>query len=78
MPLFSLSDADASRLARIERKLDLIINHLAIEPPADDGLNEVRALIEQGPRRKIAAIALYRKLTGASLAEAKRAVENDF
>ena len=78
MPLFSLSDADASRLARIERKLDLIINHLAIEPPADDGLNEVRALVRQGPQHKIAAISLYRKLTGAGLAEAKRAVENGF
>jgi ribosomal protein L7/L12 len=36
---------------------------------------EVRALADQGPGMKIAAIKRYREETGAGLAEAKQVVE---
>ncbi len=71
------SSLDASRLRRIERKLDLIIEHLGIrcEEELKDGLaGDVRSLADDG--RKIAAIKRHRELTGSSLVEAKRAVED--
>jgi ribosomal protein L7/L12 len=60
------------QLARIERKLDKLLDHFQLEA-ADDGLAEVRQLAASG--RKIEAIKKYRELTGAGLAEAKAAVE---
>jgi len=78
--LFSVRDfspADSARLRRIERKLDLIIAHLGIrydEAVRDDIPNEVRSLADEG--RKIPAIKAHRQLTGSSLVEAKRAVED--
>ncbi len=80
MALFStqgFSSADGARLRRIERKLDLIIDHLGIcyDDAAQNGLpNEVRSLADDG--RKIAAIKVHRQLLGSSLVEAKRAVED--
>jgi hypothetical protein len=70
------SDADAARLRRIERKLDLVLSHLGIEDPdpAGAGLtDDARRLADAG--KKIAAIKAYRGVTGAGLAEAKRAIE---
>jgi Ribosomal protein L7/L12 C-terminal domain len=62
----------AGRLDRLERKVDLILDHLGIDPARllPPGVAE---LIAQG--RKIEAIKLYRERTGAGLAEAKTAVE---
>jgi hypothetical protein len=80
MSLFSSRDfspADAARLHRIERKLDLIIKHLGIrddEGSRDGLLDEVHALADAG--RKIEAIKRHRQLTGSSLVEAKAAVED--
>ena len=60
------------RVARVERKLDLIIDHLGLR--ADDPrMNEVVALVRDG--KKIQAIKVYREITGAGLKEAKDAVE---
>lgn len=67
----------AQQLRRIEAKLDLMVEHLGIswtDPAAPTSLSDdVMALAEQG--RKIQAITRHRELTGASLAEAKAAVE---
>jgi ribosomal protein L7/L12 len=77
--LFSFGQAPschASRLLRIERKVDLIMQHLGIryDDDATDGLAaEARSLADEG--RKIEAIKLHRELTRTSLVEAKRAVE---
>ncbi|MGI5376847.1 ribosomal protein L7/L12 [Streptomyces sp. CA-251387] len=66
-----VSQAD-QRVARVERKLDLIIDHLGLR--ADDPrMNEVVALVRDG--KKIQAIKVYREITGAGLKEAKDAVE---
>lgn len=67
--------SDTARIARIERKLDAILRHMHVDT-ADEchGLSdEVRRLADAG--KKIEAIALYRKESGAGLAEAKDAVE---
>ncbi|MEU7258961.1 ribosomal protein L7/L12 [Streptomyces rimosus] len=61
------------RLRRIDRKLDLIMEHLGVEETGPEGMAEIDALLHKG--RKIEAIKRYRELTGAGLAEAKDAVE---
>ncbi|OPF81366.1 hypothetical protein VT50_0209835 [Streptomyces antioxidans] len=60
------------RADRIERKLDLILDHLDIQV-AEPGLERVAALVREG--KKIEAIKVYRQLTDAGLKEAKDAVE---
>jgi ribosomal protein L7/L12 len=60
------------RLAVIERKLQLIMDHLEIID-TDPVAAEVLALTAQGQRIK--AIKLYRERTGAGLREAKEAVD---
>ncbi|MEU5153566.1 ribosomal protein L7/L12 [Glycomyces sp. NPDC021274] len=69
-------DPTAEALARIERKLDLVMQHLGLHdhaPPAPDPLADVRHLARQG--KKIQAIKVYREHTGVGLKEAKDAVE---
>jgi hypothetical protein len=72
-----LRNGTLEQLRKVEAKLDLILEHLGIRyvDPADpNGLSdEARALADQ--RRKIDAIKLHRAETGASLADAKSAVE---
>ena len=65
--------ADAGRrLGRLERKVDLILSHLAIDP--NQGVDEkVMELMKAG--KKIQAIKLYRQQTGCGLKEAKDYVE---
>ena len=73
-----VNSADRARLRRMEGKLDRILKHLGVaykDPATADGLSEeVRALADD-PRKKIPAIKLHRQQTGASLREAKRAVD---
>ncbi|MFZ3565999.1 ribosomal protein L7/L12 [Streptomyces sp. BH097] len=62
------------RTARVERKLDLIIDHLEIGTDTlVPGLDGVRALVRDG--KKIEAIKAYREATGVGLKEAKDEVE---
>lgn len=70
--------SDARRLRRVERKLDLILNELNLK--YEDGnpggeLSEAVRQLADDPNQKIAAIKLYREQTGASLADAKEAIE---
>jgi hypothetical protein len=60
------------QLGRVERKLDLLLQHAQVDVPAAAG-REAAALVRAG--NKIQAIRAYRELTGAGLAEAKAAVE---
>jgi ribosomal protein L7/L12 len=62
----------ARRIARVERKLDLIIDHLGLRQE-DPRMVEVVALLRAD--KKIQAIKVYREITGADLKEAKDAVE---
>ncbi|MFZ3562035.1 MULTISPECIES: ribosomal protein L7/L12 [unclassified Streptomyces] len=62
------------RTARVERKLDLVIEHLGIETGTlVPGLDGVRALVRDG--KKIEAIKAYREATGVGLKEAKDEVD---
>ena len=64
--------SNGRRLRRIERKIDLILKHLGLDP--DQGVNQqVMELVKAG--QKIQAIKLYREQTGAGLKEAKEYVE---
>lgn len=67
----------SDRLARIEAKLNLILDHLSIEyhDPAGVGSlgDKARSLADSG--NKIAAVKAHREQTGASLREAKQAVD---
>jgi ribosomal protein L7/L12 len=61
-----------ARLARVERKLDLLLKQLGIEQ-SEDGMQGVRDLVAAG--KKIEAVKAYREKTGAGLREALEAVE---
>ncbi|MBO8194113.1 ribosomal protein L7/L12 [Streptomyces oryzae] len=60
------------QLARVERKLDLVLEHLGLQEH-DPRLGEVIELLRSG--KKLHAIKRYRELTGEGLKEAKEAVE---
>jgi len=58
--------------SRLERKVDLILKHLGIDP--NQGVDEkIMELMKSG--QKIEAIKLYREQTGVGLKEAKDYVE---
>lgn len=67
-------DKHERRMARLERRIDLIFDHLHIEEFGAAHFQEVRMLVREG--RKIEAIKLFRQLTGVGLKEAKDAVES--
>ncbi|MEY9992852.1 ribosomal protein L7/L12 [Streptomyces sp. V4I8] len=66
-----ISQADR-RVARVERKLDLVIDHLGLNAQ-DPRMGEVEALVRND--KKIQAIKVYREITGVGLKEAKDAVD---
>ncbi len=65
----------ASRIRRIEGKLNRLMRHLNIDQhqgvPLSDRVKEIAC----DPARKIEAIKAYREETGAGLKEAKDAIE---
>ena len=74
----TFTGADRAQLARLERKVDLILQHLGITyvetaPPCP--LSPEVQDLARDPSRKIAAIKLHREQTGVGLKEAKDAVE---
>jgi hypothetical protein len=72
-------EADISRrLLELERRMDLLFDHLKIEEPrlvprAGDAVPGVQALLDKGD--KVGAIALVVQRTGMGLGEAKRTVD---
>lgn len=61
-------------LARIERKLDVILAHLGIPDPVTVGVTpEIVELVREG--HEIEAIKRYRERTGEGLREAKAAID---
>lgn len=60
------------RIARIEHKVDLILDHLGLREDVP-AMGQVAELARGG--RKIEAIKVYREMTGAGLREAKEAVD---
>ncbi len=64
---------NARLLGRLDRKIDLILKHLGIDPN-QEVCPEIKELMKTG--QKIQAIKLYRQQTGAGLKEAKDYVES--
>ena len=62
----------AVQLAAIQHKLDLVMDHLGIAEAAPERVEVIRHLANGKP---IDAVRAYRRLTGASLLEAKQAVD---
>jgi ribosomal protein L7/L12 len=62
--------ASKAQLADVQRKLDLVLDHLGIAAP---GHAQVVEHLENG--RMIEAVRAYRRQTGAGLLEAKQAVD---
>lgn len=63
----------SKQLELIRRDVNAIALHLNVAPAGTKLPPEILGLIQAG--RKIEAIKVYREATGASLADAKRAVE---
>ena len=59
-------------VGRLERKVDALLRNAGVDFAAA-AAHEAKALMQAGD--KIGAIKVYREMTGASLAEAKAAVE---
>jgi ribosomal protein L7/L12 len=62
-------------VARIDRKLNLILEEMNISFDEVAGMSNRVKDLARDPSRKIEAIKAYREETGTGLAEAKRAVE---
>ncbi|SDD97337.1 hypothetical protein [Streptomyces prasinopilosus] len=58
--------------ARVERKLDLVMEHLDLHEEIPDR-DVIVALVREG--RTVQAVKAYREATGAGLLEAKQAVD---
>jgi ribosomal protein L7/L12 len=70
-------DAVLHQMRLLQRKADLALTHLGVQPPPEHSpLSERVKELAADPAKKIHAIKLYREETGAGLAEAKDAVEN--
>ncbi len=70
----SLAKRHRLNLHRIERKLDALLQHHGVQTPCS--LSPEVQRLARDPSQKIAAIKLHREQTGASLTEAKSAVED--
>jgi hypothetical protein len=66
-------DQLSAKVFYLEQQLQFLYRHLGLEYKAPDCLDEVGRALSQG--NTIEAIKLYREMTGASLADAKVAVE---
>jgi ribosomal protein L7/L12 len=66
-------DKSRQRIARLERRIELILGHLDIEEYGPAQREEVAKLVRDG--KIIEAIKLYREMTGADHKEARAAVE---
>jgi len=76
----TMDAADSIRLARIERQLAFLYRHFGLDPQLADAFPAAGNLppeFTEALRQQnlIAAIKIYRQVTGAGLAEAKDAVE---
>lgn len=61
-------------VARLDRKIDLVMAQLGVVVPEPEGMAEVDTLIRAD--RKIQAIKRYREITGDGLLEAKTAIDH--
>lgn len=60
------------RVVELERKIDMIAEHLGVETASPE-LEKVTALLRDG--KKVQAVRAYREITGAGLREAAQEVD---
>jgi hypothetical protein len=72
--LYSHRDT-ASRMRRLEHKLNLLLQHQGVDVLEGITLSDRVKDLARDPSRKIEAIKLYREETGVGLADAKSAIE---
>jgi ribosomal protein L7/L12 len=63
------------RLQDVERKLNLVLAHLGVEPTAAVPPSSLVIRLARDPQQRIAAIKAYREQTGAGLKEAAAVIE---
>ena len=74
-PIFGDSNKNAKRIARLETKIDLLLEHAGLTyAPFKDLPEPVIEALKNG--QKILAIKRYRQATGAGLKEAKDFIES--
>ncbi|MEA5467196.1 hypothetical protein [Leptothoe sp. PORK10 BA2] len=68
----------ASRIRRIERKLDALLRHQGVDATIQYYAfsDRVKELLAADPPLRIEALKVYREETGASLREAKAAIDS--
>ena len=68
---------DERRMIRLEQRVDFLFRHLGLDPATfPDGDQLPQAYYDAlNAGNKVGAINIYRKVTGASLADSKRAVD---
>lgn len=71
--MFGLNDNEMD-IRRLERKLDILLDHFGLTPEAPPWVEEVERLVSEG--RSIEAIRRVRKATGRGLKSAKAIVDD--
>jgi ribosomal protein L7/L12 len=63
------------RIQEMERKLNLVLTHLGIDPTAQVAPSSHVMSLAADPKQRIAAVKAYREQTGASLKEAVAVID---
>ena len=63
------------RIQEVERKLNLVLTHLGIDPNAQVAPSSHVMMLAADPRRRIEAIKAYREQTGAGLKVAAAVID---
>jgi ribosomal protein L7/L12 len=63
------------RIEEVERKLNLVLTHLGIDPTAQVAASSHVMSLAADPRKRIEAIKAYREQTGAGLKEAVAVID---
>ncbi len=73
--LFARGNGDSTGLRMLDRKLDLLLKQLGVDP--NEGLDDqIQQLLKSG--QKIEAIRLYRMQSGVGLKDAKEFLERQY
>jgi len=70
-----LAFSHARRIQEMERKLNLVLTHLGIDPTAHVAPSNHVMSLAADPRKRIEAIKAYREQTGAGLKEAVAVID---
>ena len=70
-----ISFSYARRIQELERKLNLVLAHLGIDPSAQVAPSSHVMSLAADPKQRIAAVKAYREQTGAGLKEAVAVID---